>query len=503
MNKLCNLRLFFSMMLLSLVAWSTRAQINSYCGGNPPTTLDVRNESSSIVSVSSPSYQGGTSIRFQTNTNSSTTQGWSVGHDRCEAAINNCPTTDMFSNMRYAGFMVYLDSNVDGTKADESYEIITQWRQCSGPASPPITIHLEENGSGVDFLLAIRTDADPVEGRHNTASFTKKVSVQRNRWYQVTIGALVKPTGGGVVKWWIDGNLEVDYAGKVGRTDLAQSMGLKIGIYRGPTFPTAKGAETVYFDQVGYGTSYNDVQPGHCVASAFPDLTKWYFIESVAYPGERIKAQSSTTDLRRQNGSTDSRQWKFVNAGSGYYYLESKSYPGERIKAQSSTVNLRRQSGNTDSRQWKLVDAGGGSYYIESKQYAGERIKAQSSTTTLRRQAGSTDSRKWKFVEAGSVARLAPEGFDQMEVVQEASNELRIFPNPVNDRFTISFSANEDQQIRYHLFDMMGRQVRSLEKQVSEGNQLEVVDVSGMLKGIYVLDLWIDGSRLTKRISIN
>ncbi|MBV6644510.1 MAG: heparin lyase I family protein [Cyclobacteriaceae bacterium] len=503
MRALLKMPGIFSVLFASLLALSAHGQIASFCGGSPPTSVDVRHDSDAIISVSSPSYQGGTSLKFQTNTNSSTTEGWATGHDRCEARVMTCNTSSMFSSMHYTGFMLYLDNNVDGTNADESYEILLQMRQCDVGASPPITVQIEENGSSVDLILAIRTQSDPITGRHNSASHTKQVSVSKGTWMQVTLGTYINPTSGGQVKWWIDGVLKEDYTGPIGRSELNQAVEIKYGIYRGPTFPPSKGAETVYFDQIAYGTTYNSVQPSHCAAGSFPDLTKWYFIENVEFAGERIKAQTSAIELMRQNGSDDRRQWKFIDAGGGFYHLESKAYPGERIKAQTSSIELTRQAGSDDRRRWKLVDAGGGSYYIESKAYPGQRIKAQTSSTTLSRQAGSDNRRKWVFIEAGTVARMAPEGFDQLEVVQEASNEFRIFPNPVNDRFTISFSANKNQQIRYHLFDMMGRQVRSLEKMISEGNQLETVDVAGLVEGIYVLDLWINGSRLTKKISIN
>ncbi|MBV6644511.1 MAG: heparin lyase I family protein [Cyclobacteriaceae bacterium] len=501
MRTLLKMPGIFSVLFASLLALSAHGQIASFCGGSPPTSVDVRNDADAITPVGSPSYQGGSSLKFELNTNSSTTEGWGSGHDRCEARVMSCGTNSMFSNMRYAGFMLYLDNNVDGTNASESYEILMQWRQCSGPASPPITIQIEEDGSNVDLLLAVRTDDDPIEGRHNTASYTKKVSVQKGTWYQITLGALVKPAGGGQVKWWIDGTLEADYSGKVGRSDLVQNMEIKYGLYRGPTYPISKGAETLYFDQIAYGTSYNDVQPGHCAAGSFPDLTKWYFIESVAYPGERIKAQSSTTDLRRQSGSTDSRQWKFVSAGTGYYYLESKSHPGERIKAQSSSVNLRRQAGTTDDRKWKLVDAGSGSYYIESKQYAGERIKAQSSTTTLRRQAGSTNSRKWKFIEAGAVARLAPEGFDDLVVQKDV--DFILYPNPVVDQLTIKFTSDKMQSAQYRLLDMMGRQVLQISESVGKGAISKQLDVSKLQKGMYILSVKLNGEMQTRRIAID
>lgn len=503
MKNYTHLTLQFLVLLALLPAVELRAQIASFCGGNAPTSVDVRNDADNIITVGSPSYQGGSSLKFELNTNSSTTEGWANGHDRCEARVMSCGTSSMFNNMRYTGFMLYLDNNVDGTNANESYEILMQWRQCSGPASPPITLQLEENGSNVDLLLAVRTDDDPVEGRHNTASYTKKVSVQRGTWYQITLGALVKPAGGGQVKWWVDGTLEADYSGKVGRSDLVQNMEIKFGLYRGPTYPISKGAETLYFDQIAFGTSYNDVQPGHCTSSSFPDFSKWYFIENVEFAGERIKAQTSSIELIRQNGSDDRRQWKFVDAGSGYYFLESKAYPGERIKAQTSSINLSRQAGSDDRRRWKLVDAGSGSYYIESKSFPGERIKAQTSTTTLSRQSGNDNRRKWTFIEAGSIGAGARVGNGKMQHVEKAAQvELHVYPNPASAGLDIHFTSPGDEVVRYRLVDFTGKEVINLSQSVIQGTNAQHLDISHLKKGLYLLELKTNERLFVRRVLV-
>lgn len=75
--------------------------------------------------------------------------------------------------------------------------------------------------------------------------------------------------------------------------------------------------------------------------------------------------------------------------------------------------------------------------------------------------------------------------------------EAAVYPNPVSDELHIDFLDNAESLIR--LYDMQGRLV--LETRRSDMNN--VVNISDVEEGLYVLDVTFDGMRRTFKIEIN
>jgi hypothetical protein len=70
--------------------------------------------------------------------------------------------------------------------------------------------------------------------------------------------------------------------------------------------------------------------------------------------------------------------------------------------------------------------------------------------------------------------------------------DVRIFPNPANERFAIYY--NSTQRLDLRLIDITGRIVKS--RQVNSGNQ---VDVNGLDTGLYIVQLSTSGQVLLSR----
>lgn len=77
-------------------------------------------------------------------------------------------------------------------------------------------------------------------------------------------------------------------------------------------------------------------------------------------------------------------------------------------------------------------------------------------------------------------------------VYQNALNDVsvEVFPNPASDRFTMKVNNNAAEKgIELHVFDLSGREI----KRIPLANEKEVVDISDLSKGAYILRLTQNG----------
>jgi predicted outer membrane repeat protein len=78
------------------------------------------------------------------------------------------------------------------------------------------------------------------------------------------------------------------------------------------------------------------------------------------------------------------------------------------------------------------------------------------------------------------------------------------YPNPARTRATVSLAVPEqasgDATLR--LYDVLGRQVRTVDGAVEPGRSTATVDVSGLPSGVYVLRLAADGTTRTRRLTV-
>jgi hypothetical protein len=93
-----------------------------------------------------------------------------------------------------------------------------------------------------------------------------------------------------------------------------------------------------------------------------------------------------------------------------------------------------------------------------------------------------------------TVGRGAPSGVKLMDP----------YPNPARTRATVSLAVPEqasgDATLR--LYDVLGRQVRTVDGAVEPGRGTATVDVSGLPSGVYVLRLSADGTTRTRRLTV-
>jgi hypothetical protein len=77
------------------------------------------------------------------------------------------------------------------------------------------------------------------------------------------------------------------------------------------------------------------------------------------------------------------------------------------------------------------------------------------------------------------------------------------FPNPVRDKSFFKFRLNESQQVAIHLFDLLGNQKRSIDRELYKpGTHTVEMEVSGLKPGIYFYKVHVQDQTITKRLNI-
>ncbi len=80
---------------------------------------------------------------------------------------------------------------------------------------------------------------------------------------------------------------------------------------------------------------------------------------------------------------------------------------------------------------------------------------------------------------------------------------LNLYPNPAEDYTTLQFEAHENTQLLMRIFDATGKEVLE-RKEISTviGENIEKINTSSLAKGIYNIQLSVDGKSISKKLVI-
>ena len=83
-------------------------------------------------------------------------------------------------------------------------------------------------------------------------------------------------------------------------------------------------------------------------------------------------------------------------------------------------------------------------------------------------------------------------------------NELSVYPNPANEKATISLISNSNEKINYTLFDALGKLIEERELNIITGiNTLDInVNQLQLSKGVYFIKLISSGKQITKKLIV-
>ncbi|MFB6272222.1 MAG: FG-GAP-like repeat-containing protein [Salinibacter sp.] len=79
---------------------------------------------------------------------------------------------------------------------------------------------------------------------------------------------------------------------------------------------------------------------------------------------------------------------------------------------------------------------------------------------------------------------------------------LGTYPNPARRQATLRYAIPERQEVTIHLYDVLGRRVKTIVDGKLEGRQKMQVDVSRLASGVYFLRLMSEGETRTKKLTV-
>lgn len=166
----------------------------------------------------------------------------------------------------YVGFAFKIISSQSQTPTNGGVILWQSWQ--GTPYAPPIRMDIKAPGTPgnpwPNRLFVQNDDTGPYTT--NTATLVYNGTIQLDTWYTYVIE--ITPDyydDNGYICLWVNGTQVATYTGKVGYTPQSQgglsgildSMMVKFGLYRNRPNPNL----TFGFDNIGYGSTYDDVAP--------------------------------------------------------------------------------------------------------------------------------------------------------------------------------------------------------------------------------------------------
>jgi hypothetical protein len=96
-------------------------------------------------------------------------------------------------------------------------------------------------------------------------------------------------------------------------------------------------------------------------------------------------------------------------------------------------------------------------------------------------------------------------GGDEVVGVEEVTNLFAInaYPNPTSDLTTVAYSIKESANVTFDVINLVGEKVMSINKgNVAAGNYTQQIDFSTLSAGVYMLNVTINGTANTVRVTV-
>ncbi|MBK7029252.1 MAG: T9SS type A sorting domain-containing protein [Bacteroidales bacterium] len=97
-------------------------------------------------------------------------------------------------------------------------------------------------------------------------------------------------------------------------------------------------------------------------------------------------------------------------------------------------------------------------------------------------------------------SNVASVGF--VSVAEKEMNNFNVYPVPSNDWINIQFGENSKQNVNVSIVDLTGRIIYSDESVIARSGQVYSINSSNYAEGLYLLHIYSDGNRSTKKIVV-
>lgn len=97
------------------------------------------------------------------------------------------------------------------------------------------------------------------------------------------------------------------------------------------------------------------------------------------------------------------------------------------------------------------------------------------------------------------------ESYSETVTVERGVRQLELlgsFPNPARGHTTIRFAVPDGQAVTLRIYDVLGREVRTLLREQTEGRHEQTIDLSGLPSGTYFLRLSTEEQTRTEKLTV-
>lgn len=173
--------------------------------------------------------------------------------------------------------------------------------------------------------------------------------------------------------------------------------------------------------------------------------------------------------------------------------LSETGNAGFRIQRKTATAGGTANSATSKSMGWQTigsVNGAGTTTDPQSYRYVDSSLPFEADNLTYRIAQRDTD---------GTVT------YSEEITVQRGVQEVELrgtYPNPARQRATIRYALPRRQVVTVSLYDVLGREVRSVVRGKRDGRHEQTLDVSGLPSGTYFLRLRAGSRTVTERMTV-
>jgi hypothetical protein len=85
---------------------------------------------------------------------------------------------------------------------------------------------------------------------------------------------------------------------------------------------------------------------------------------------------------------------------------------------------------------------------------------------------------------------------------EQLDDVLKVYPNPANEYAVISINLSQDAQVVMNLIDLSGKQIATRNYGAMIGLSEVVLNTQDLQSGVYIVELFVNGERVTKRLVV-
>ena len=190
--------------------------------------------------------------------------------------------------------------------------------------------------------------------------------------------------------------------------------------------------------------------------------------------------------------------------------LRGTRMKGTGVRLTWTTTSETKNEGFAVQRRMSKAERPGAVWtrvgFIESKAAEGTTQEPKSYQFTDESPPFEADSLRYRLRQVGQDESVR---YSDVVTVERAVPRLKLlgtYPNPAQSHATVRFAVPDRRDVTLTMYDVLGRQVRTLHAGDVEGRRKETIDLSGIASGVYFLRLTVEGGAArdvrTQRLTI-